>query len=90
MLLEKVCLASCIFSDCGREKKSEASLKTSSWEKERGALVRYAKPVVAKTLCRSLLRARRSDGDGEGEERIERSTMGSEENEVVILSEEEG
>jgi len=48
-------------------------------------LMRYAKPVVANALCRSLLSVRSSEGVGEEDERGVRSIMGSEEKEVVIL-----
>lgn len=41
--------------------------------------------MVAKTLWRSLLRVAREDGEGDGEERIERSMIGREENDVVML-----
>jgi len=53
---------------------------------ERGALARYAKPVVANASCKSLLSVRRSEGDGDGEERILRSMIGREEKEVVMMN----
>lgn len=46
--------------------------------------MRYANPVVAKTSWSWALRVLSSVSEGEGDERGERSTIGREENEVVI------
>ena len=69
------------------EKKSLASLNTSSWDSVKGGLVKYANPVVAKTSCSWLLKALSFDSGGEEDERTSRSTIGSEEKEGVILLE---
>lgn len=83
--LAKVFFASLIFSAVLSWKKSLARPKTSSWEKVKGALTRYAKPVVAKTSWSSSLRAWRASGEGFLKERADKSTMGRLEKEVVIF-----
>lgn len=66
-------------------KNSRDMRNTSSCLKVKGTFVRYAKPVVEKTSYKRLLKAAlSSDERSEGESRCPTSTMGSEENAVVI------
>jgi hypothetical protein len=81
----KIFFATFIFSECSIPKNSFPTSKISRCEKDRGGLIRYAKPTVLKTSRSCSERRLSEDSDGFAWDRGARSTMGREEKLVVIL-----